>query len=325
MSFELPPPLRASLDRALQGAPRAALAERAARIFEAYRDGRGSGGVIRDADDALAYGLTRLPATFAACRAAFEATRRRAPDFAPRTLLDAGVGPGAASWAAAETWPGLAGATWLDESAPFLALARTLAADGPPALASADTRRGDLATAGASRADLVVASYALAEVATARQADAAAALWAACAGVLVLVEPGTPDGYQRLITARDGLIADGALVLAPCPHALPCPLSPPDWCHFAQRLARSRDQRLAKGGGAPFEDEKFAYLAVARPGVAAAAPAARVLARPRLGKPGMALKLCTPQGQAERRLVARRDRAALAAVRRLDWGDDWQG
>ena len=61
MSPDLPAPLRAALDRALEGVPRKGLAERAARTSEAYRAGRPSSGVFREADDALAYALTRRP------------------------------------------------------------------------------------------------------------------------------------------------------------------------------------------------------------------------------------------------------------------------
>jgi ribosomal protein RSM22 (predicted rRNA methylase) len=322
MSPDLPAPLRAALDRALEGVPRKGLAERAARTSEAYRAGRPSAGVIREAEDALAYALTRLPATYAACAAVFAEAARMAPGFAPSRLLDAGAGTGAASWAASEAWPGLASIAWLDASPPFLALAAQLAADGPPALRAAESRRGDLTGAGPwPKADVVVASYALAEIAADRQASTLAELWASCEGVLALVEPGTPAGYGRILAARTALIAAGATLLAPCPHEAACPLVGEDWCHFSVRLPRSRDHRLAKGAEVPFEDERFSYLIAARPGIATAPRRPRVLAPPRVGKPGIALKLCGPDGQVEPRLVAKRDKPGYAAARRLGWGD----
>ena len=146
-------------------------------------------------------------------------------------------------------------------------------------------------------------------------------LWAATEGLLALVEPGTPAGYARLLSARDALIGAGATILAPCPHHAACPLTAPDWCHFSVRLPRSRDHRLAKGAEVPFEDEKFAYLLAARPSLAAEARTPRVLARPKAGKPGIDLKLCTEAGAVERRFVPRRDKPAHAVARRLDWGD----
>jgi ribosomal protein RSM22 (predicted rRNA methylase) len=322
MTPDLPAGLRAALDRALEGVPRKGLAERAARTSQAYRAGQPSSGVIREADDALAYVLTRLPATYAACATVFAEAARMAPDFAPATLLDAGAGTAAASWAGSETWPRLASLTWLDASPPFLALAARLAASGPPALRSADARRADLTSTGPwPKSDLVVASYALAEIAADRQDSTVNELWAAADGVLALIEPGTPAGYARILAARSALIAAGATILAPCPHEAACPLVAPDWCHFSVRLPRSRDHRRAKGAEVPFEDERFSYLIAARPGVAAEPRRPRVLAPPRTGKPGIALKLCGFDGQVEQRLVPKRDKPAYAVARRLDWGD----
>lgn len=322
MSPDLPPALRAAADRLLEGVARKGLAERAGKISQAYRAGRTSAGVVADQADATAYVLARLPATYAAGARALAETAARAPDFEPESLLDAGSGPGGAAWAALETWPSLERAVLLDSNRAFLEMSRTLAQEAPEVLRDAERVKGDLTAPDAwPRADLVIASYALAEIQAARQTAMIEALWAACAGLLVLVEPGTPDGWRRILTARDALIAAGAQVLAPCPHGLACPLVEPDWCHFSQRLPRSRDHRIAKGADAPFEDEKFIYLAVARPGVAAQAPRPRILAPPRQAKPAITLKLCTPEGAAEERSVPRRDKPGFAAARRLGWGD----
>lgn len=303
------------------GVSRRGLAERAASLSAAYRAGGTSARAIGGPQDALAYALARLPATYAACTAAFAEAARRAPGFAPRRLTDAGVGPGAASWAAIEAWPALAAVAQVDASAPFLDLAQRLATEGPPALRSAEARHADLAGAlPLPVADLVTASYVLAEIPAAGQEPLVGRLWSACEGVLILVEPGSPAGFERLRAARTQLVGLGAEVLAPCPHDGACPIQAPDWCHFVQRLPRSRDHRLAKGAQLAFEDEKFAYLAAGRPGIATRPVPARVLAPPRQGKPGIELKLCTPQGL-EARFVPRRDKPAFAAARRLGWGD----
>ncbi|MDB5445940.1 MAG: hypothetical protein JWQ97_1257 [Phenylobacterium sp.] len=320
MSPELPAALQAAVARELEGVPRKGLAARAARTSAAYRAGQGSAGVIREGDDVLAYALTRLPATYAACAAVFAEAARRAPGFAPRSLLDAGAGTGAASWAALGAWPGLSAVTWLDCNPSFLSFAGRLAQGGPPPLAAATAHRADLAAAAdGPPADLVAASYALAEIAPERQAQVVAGLWAAATGLLALVEPGTPAGFARLRAARQALIAAGAEILAPCPHAEACPLVGEDWCHFSVRLPRSRDHRLAKGAEVPFEDERYAYVLAARPGVGTPA-ASRILAPPRAAKPGIDLKLCTPTGL-EPRFVPRRDKPAHARARRLGWGD----
>ncbi len=319
---DLPPALRQSAHRLLEGVTRKGLAERAGKISEAYRAGRTSAAVVKEEDDAVAYVLARLPATYAACVRALHEAALIAPDFAPATLLDAGAGPGGASWAALETWPDLAQVTLLDSNRTFLDMAATLAAQAGPVLREAVRLKADLATPDVwPQAELVIASYALAEIAGPRQAATVDALWAACEGVLVLVEPGTPDGWRRILSAREALIAAGAAILAPCPHALACPIIPPDWCHFVQRLPRSRDHRAAKGAEVPFEDEKFIYLVAARPCVAAATRTARILAPPRASKPAIALKLCSPAGTLEEMIAPKRDKPGFAVARRLDWGD----
>jgi len=326
MSSDLPAPLRLAADRLMQGVSRRDMAERASAISTRYRAGGTSAGVVGSEADATAYVLTRLPATYAACARVFEEAAERAPGFEPASLLDAGAGPGGAGWAALEAWPGLRQATLLDSNRAFLDMAAALAADGPAPLREAEHRKGDLtAPADWPKADLVVASYALAEIAPAKQAATVSALWASTAGMLVLVEPGTPAGYARILAARDTLIAAGGAILAPCPHNQACPLVAPDWCHFSQRLARSRDHRLAKGAEAPFEDEKFSYLVVARPGIQVLAPTARVLAPPHMAKPGIDLKLCSLDGRAEAAFVPRRDKPAYAIARRLGWGDALPG
>jgi hypothetical protein len=42
------------------------------------------------------------------------------------------------------------------------------------------------------------------------------------------------------------------------------PLIAPDWCHFTQRLQRSRAHKHLKAADLPYEDEKFSYVILAR-------------------------------------------------------------
>ena len=78
MSPDLPPGLRAAIGRELEGVPRRGLAERAAATSAAYRAGGTSSSSIRSTEDALAYALVRLPATYAACAAVLAEARTAA-------------------------------------------------------------------------------------------------------------------------------------------------------------------------------------------------------------------------------------------------------
>jgi ribosomal protein RSM22 (predicted rRNA methylase) len=318
MSPDLPAELKAALDAKLQGLSRNDIASRAALISRTYRDGGGSG-AIRSEADALAYALARMPATYAAVVASLNALCEIAPDFAPHSLLDVGAGPGTASWAAAATFPSLQSFALLDANAALRALALDLA--------KASTRLGDLnyrsgealaALADTEAADLVIASYLIGELDDAQRPKLAERLWSKTRGTLLVVEPGTPAGYARIIAFRQQLIAAGAHVAAPCPHDGRCPLTAPDWCHFTQRLARSRAHKQVKGAELPFEDEKFCYLALTRTPVALRP--SRVLAQPHLGKAEVTAKLCTPDGLKSEK-VPRRDKTAYARARRWRWGN----
>jgi ribosomal protein RSM22 (predicted rRNA methylase) len=315
---DLPAELKAALDARLEGLSRNDAADRAAAISKTYRDGGGST-AIRTETDALAYALARMPATYAAVVASLNALREIAPDFAPKSLLDIGAGPGTATWAAAEAFASLRNFSLVDANRALRALALDLAG-GSTRLRDLDYRHGEAraALADVEAADLVVASYMIGEIGEAERKALTELMWTKTRDTLLIVEPGTPAGYARMLAVREQLIASGAHVAAPCPHDGKCPLTAPDWCHFTQRLPRSRAHKLLKSAELPFEDEKFAYVALSR-----APPIqrpARVLAQPVISKVEVTAKLCTPEGL-DIAKVPRRAKAAYARARRWRWGD----
>ena len=317
-SPDLPAELRAALDGKLRGFSRSDAAGRSASISKTYRDGGGSGG-IRSEADALAYALARMPATYAAVTASLNALIGIRPEFAPKSLLDVGAGPGTATWAAAEAFSSLQHFALLDANDALRALALGLVADSFR-LRNANYERGEAraALAKADAADLVVASYMIGEIGDAERRALAELIWEKTQDTLLVVEPGTPAGYARIIALREQLIAMGAHIVAPCPHDGKCPLVEPDWCHFSQRLRRSRAHKQVKGAELPFEDERFSYVALTR---AAIGPRpSRVLAQPTVNKVEISAKLCTPKGLAITK-VPRRAKGEYAAARRWRWGD----
>jgi ribosomal protein RSM22 (predicted rRNA methylase) len=324
--------LRATLDALATGISRNDLAARAAAQSQNYRAGGGSL-AIRSQGDALAYAFTRLPATYAAAIAVFNALHRahdRASDeandpsvdrpggFEPRSLLDIGTGPGTAAFAAAAAFGTLTAIRLVEPNAEMRALGSSLMAQAATPVLRAASHLDALAESVAAPADLVVASYVVGELALGERAGFAQALWAATAQALVVIEPGTPAGYGRIMQIRGLLVAAGAHVAAPCPHERDCPLVAPDWCHFAQRLPRSRDHLQVKAAAVPFEDEKFSYVVLSR--TPPHGRDARVLAPPRVTKSAVTSKLCTAQGVVGD-TAARRDRDAYRQRKSWRWGD----
>jgi ribosomal protein RSM22 (predicted rRNA methylase) len=318
--MELPPSLRAAIDKAIEGVPLADLQAAAEWLSDRYRsearDGRAH---LSDDLSARAYLAVRMPATYAAIRASLDAVARLRPDFAPQSVLDAGAGPGTAVFAARDRWPSLAEATLIETSAAIKRWAKVLLPSA--GLTRAEWLSNDIATLSlpAARYDIVLLAYVLDELAPEVRGPLVEGLWQVTRDTLVIVEPGTPAGWSRILSARDRLIAAGAHLVAPCPHALACPLSSPDWCHFAQRVARSRMHRRIKSADVPWEDEKFIYIAASRLPVKPVQ--ARVIAPVQVRGGTVSVKLCEYTGEARRRLLSRRDGERFRQARRLAWGD----
>ncbi|WP_274629432.1 small ribosomal subunit Rsm22 family protein [Arvimicrobium flavum] len=318
--MELPAPLRAAIDAVLDGISLSDLQRAATRLSTRYRAETQDGTMHLDEELAVkAYLATRMPATYAAVRSSFDAAREVLPDFEPKTFLDVGAGPGTALWAAGACWPTIASATLVEGSAPALATGARLATAHPVA---AQWLAGDVSSGlrDLAPADLVSIAYVLDELPSRAIAPLIERLWSLTAGVLMVVEPGTPAGWKRILAVREQLIAGGAHIVAPCPHMASCPITEPDWCHFSRKVARSRVHRLAKGAEAPWEEEKFVYLAASR-APQPSLPRARVIAPPRTASGRVRLKLCSLDGSACERLLTKRDGQAYRDARRADWGD----
>ena len=286
-----------------------------------YRDGGHSNAAVPDATSALAYAIARMPATYAACVRAFDLAALRLPGFLPRSVLDLGAGPSTATLAAAGVWPGLSTAILVEPNPALAAVASDLVAGSTNLQSRSDAIDLSACLARSStRADVVVLSYVLAEQGENQIADLTAQIALHVDRLIVIVEPGTPAGYARILKARAALSAAGLTIIAPCPHAEACPLPTGDWCHFSVRLQRSAAHMQLKEASVPFEDERFSFVAAVRD--KAATPAAARLIRPPEIEKGFAdLALCTATGLASRR-IRRRDRAAYKAAKSLVWGDE---
>jgi ribosomal protein RSM22 (predicted rRNA methylase) len=318
--MELPGSLRKAIERALECVPLAQLRQAADMLSRRYRSETRDGRLHLAADLAVqAYLASRLPATYAAVRSSMAAIGEALPDFEPRSLLDVGAGPGTALWAASDCWAGIERAVLIEASAHIRSTGASLMSEAP--LPPAQWIEADITASfpDVQPAELVTLAYVLDELEPPAIAALTDRLWALTGGVMLVVEPGTPAGWRRILDVRGQLLALGAHVVAPCPHQAPCPLAAPDWCHFARRVARSRLHRLAKSADVPWEDEKFIYLGASRSPVDARG--CRVLAPPRLASGRVTLKVCRPDGTAADGSFSKRDGAAYREARRLEWGD----
>lgn len=319
--IELPPDLATALERELRYTPAKSLTGVAGALSERYRDGhaRSEERFVQSSLDIAAYAAHRLPATYAAIYAVLSEAQAIEPDWKPRSMLDLGAGPGTAMWAAATIWTALAQITLLEREEGMIAFGKRLAAHAQsPAIRDATWWQVDLAADWKTTpADLSVAAYMLGEVPLEKHETLVGKLWASTTGMLVLIEPGTPRGFMLIRRAREQLLAAGASVIAPCPHNNTCPMPENDWCHFVQRIARTRMQRTVKRGTLGYEDEKFSYVICSRYPIVQIA--GRILRHPQVRPGNIELEVCTPEG-IQQKIVTRSKKEAFRQARDLRWG-----
>lgn len=314
--------LRAAIERESDAVEAKSLARAAQELSAAYRDPAGPPPAFRGDAQRVAYLNVRMPATYAACARVFAELRMRVPERPIHSLLDLGAGPGTALWAAAGIFPELSEAALWERDTALAALGERLARDGiSPVFAGARWERKDITElAPGPKFDCVVLAYVVNELPRDRIAGVVDKAWGATNDFLVLIEPGTPRGFQNMLGARDRLAAAGAYVAAPCPHERACPVAarPGDWCHFSVRLERTALHRRLKQAEAGYEDEKFSYVIASRAPVAERP--ARILRHPGRHGGHFQLELCTTNGL-ERRIVSRSQKEMYRLARRAEWGD----
>lgn len=330
--FELPLFLQRYLDQEFENLAqqrpqaRQELQQAVAQLSRRYLKGPSAEGHLAGPLTILAYLSARLPATYAAGAAALQQLQQVLPQWEPHRMIDLGAGPGSISLAARRFFTPQQHILFESDKRMIQSGTALFAAghfEGRwqqghlPHLPHLPLTSPDTPT-------LWLAGYVLNELKPAQRQQLYQKLQSTLSpeDVLVLIEPGTPAGYQYLLEARTSFLASQNQtfhLLAPCPHAQQCPLPSGDWCHFAERLPRSSLHRFLKGGERNFEDEKYAYLILS--GTPATAPhQSRLLRHPNKQHKGhMQVQLCTSTGLSE--AIVSKKNPAYKSLKKAGWGD----
>jgi ribosomal protein RSM22 (predicted rRNA methylase) len=261
-------------------------------------------------DQLLSYLITRMPATFGACCAVFQEIRARLPDFHPKTTLDLGAGPGTATWAVRQVFSEITTSHLIEQESKAIEMGKTLAPNEPW-----QWHCSTLAKASIPSVDMAILSYVLAETFDLSIIDR---LWHV--PLVAIIEPGTPKGFERILSVRKHILQKGANLIAPCPHSHNCPMTGGDWCHFPARIERTRLHRLLKEGTLGYEDEKYSYL-VYSPTLSIAPIHGRVVRQPQKGSGHVRLTLCASDGHLKPEVITKK--GSYRAARDAEWGSAW--
>lgn len=266
-----------------------------------------------------AYIISRLPATYAALQQVFKAIRERA-DLPIKSVLDLGAGPGTGVWAACDHFPEIEQAILVERDVSLIAMGRQFAElSEHRAIRGAQWKESDLEKlVDLPLSDLVILSYSIGELKPESMISLMNLCWKSAKQICVVVEPGTPVGFERIRLIRRKLIDWGAHLIAPCPHHLDCPMAGGDWCHFSARVERSSLHRRLKEGSLGHEDEKFSYVAATKKSFLL--PPSRILRQPLRHSGHVVLKLCTTEG-VQQPTISKKMGDLYKQARKAEWGD----
>jgi len=293
----------------------AQIIEESQSISKKYRENDSKGKkLVTKQSEAIAYAISRMPATYCAVHTALSHTLKNY-NLDIKTVLDVGAGTGAGTWAVTN-FVSPNKIICLEREEEMRKIGSHLMKQHIPIgeWKSFDLTEDQIQ----EKADLVITSYVINELTEADRQKAIIKMWNATDGILVIIEPGTPEGFSHILQARKILLKQGANILAPCTHGNECPIEKNDWCSFYTRVARTKMHKQAKNGELGYEDEKFSYIAFSKTPVKHSD--AVILRHPQINSGYVKVKLCTQNG-IEEKIYSKKNKEIYKRIKKINAGD----
>ncbi len=314
--MDIPEGLKDSINRLLSENKVSNIIENAQTISNRYRKNDGKGKrLLTNESEAVSYVISRMPATYAAVYSVFKQILVNY-DEEITSLLDVGAGTGAGTWAVNEI-ENMSQITCLEREKSMSNIGKKLMKN--TALDNVQWKSYNiLQDEIAEKADIVLTSYMINELPEQKRENAVLKLWQATNKLMVVIEPGTPEGFKNILNIRNLIKEQGGYIVAPCCCNGECPIKENDWCAFYARVARSSIHRQAKGGNLGYEDEKFSYIAFSKTPVEITGE--RILRHPQINSGFVKVKLCTAEGIQEK-TYSKKDGEIYKKIKKLDAGE----
>jgi ribosomal protein RSM22 (predicted rRNA methylase) len=325
--INLPQPIVDAIQTVLGRQSTADWVFRAAALHERYmqRKKNSAGKYISDQTDALSYIALRTPATYAQIVGALATVKELLPEWQPKTVLDVGSGPGTGIWATTSLWPSITAATAIDQDNNLLLLGKEILTTAGLSVdiswKNQDIRKN---IADDSSYDVVILANILNELSVSEGEKLLGNCFNRCAGVLIIIEPGTPFGAGIAVSVAKKLSKAG-IVLAPYVHHTII-ADEEHWLHFSQRFIRPdflrrlrQHMRETSSMASDWEDAKYAYVAVSKFSSEIAAWG-RCAGPVRILKGFLTVPVLTKEGIVSIK-VLKRDKERYQRAKELRWGE----
>ncbi|OLL22862.1 Rsm22-cox11 tandem protein 2, mitochondrial [Neolecta irregularis DAH-3] len=309
--------------------------------------------------EASAFLTSFTPQIYATTTNVLQEIRARLPEFRPVSVLDVSVGMGICSFVADEIFDGIVDISILESNKFLLSQVHkfhtSVSSSSPssPSIEKTQTYRQHSQLPPNKTFDLVLGNHSILDQAkynVSKREIWVRKLWEKVSdqgGLLVLLEPGTNDGFEAIAAAREqilGFLKDdqGAAhkqgrIIAPCPHEGKCALFSGKKripCTFSQRLQRPHYLQSLYASKSNTEDIKYSYLVLqkgkSRPPadtesiLSQAYHWPRILSPPLKRKGHVTMDICLPCSGYKRITVPKSFGAMeYRNARKVSWGDLW--
>ncbi len=316
--MKIPELLENAIEQKIKNVKLAELKQCANNLSEKYMKQERTGDTLLNTEiETLAYSIMRMPATYGAVYTALKNTLERI-DSNIQSVLDIGAGTGAATWAISDLLEPN-DIRCLEREPVMLEQGKAFMKQNPN-LRDVSWEYADIVKDNLDvRADLVVTSYMLNEIRPEERNNVIHKLIESSNQIILIVEPGTPEGFKNIKEVQKIAIENGLHIVAPCTFQGICPLPDDDWCHSIVRMERTKLHKLLKDAELSYEDEKFSYIVISKEkcdnsGI-------RILRHPIIEKGKITLKVCH-NGNIEKMVVTKKDKELFKNVKKKKCGDN---
>ena len=316
--MELPFEIKNYIENELNNINLKSLQKNAKQISQNYRNNLRDGKkMLSKEEEAIAYAITRMPATFGAVAKSLEKTLEiyKSPI---KSIADIGAGTGTASIAINELID-VDKIECFEREKAMIETGKKIFKHYNNLESKAIWKNLDITKdIIEDNYDLVVASYMINELKEEQINDVINKIWNISNKMILIVEPGTMQGYHNIMKAKEILVNLGGKIIAPCMSKI-CNLEKDDWCNFYCRVQRTKIHKNLKEGDSPFEDEKFIYIAISKDEVPNEYEA-RIIRHPLVYNGYIKLKVCKPN-EIKELTITKKDKELFKRVKKLNHGD----
>lgn len=316
--MDLPIEIKRYIENELNMINRNDLKDNAKTISQNYRTNEGRGKrLLKTESEAIAYAISRMPATYGAV---YNALKYCLDIYNPviKTVADIGAGTGTATIAVSQLLD-VEKIECFEREDSMRKVGINIFKKYSNLSDKTNWIKLDICNDEITeKYNLVVTSYMLNEISDEQKNIIVEKLWKISKDMLLIVEPGTMEGYKNIINAKRKLLEMGANIIAPCKNDK-CKLPKDDWCNFSCRVQRTKIHKELKEGNAPYEDEKYMYIAVSKQKINQT-NRKRILRHPIIHNGFVKLKVCDEEDIKEI-TISKKDKERFKLARKSKVGD----